>query len=101
MVPTRGADAALGATRSPSPRPPRATAPFVLDMATTTVAANKVKVYDLNGKPIPEGWVVDEAGGPSRTPRPPCEIIFERAGGGVTPLGGAEVTGGTRATGSA
>jgi LDH2 family malate/lactate/ureidoglycolate dehydrogenase len=30
-----------------------------------TVAANKVKVYDLNRKPLPEGWVVGERGGGS------------------------------------
>lgn len=55
--------------------------PFVLDIATSTVAANKVKVYDLNGKALPEGWVrtrqVDP--GPSghvltRPPRPPPHI---------------------------
>ncbi len=36
--------------------------PFVLDIATSTVAANKVKVHDLNGKALPEGWVADATG---------------------------------------
>ena len=31
-------------------------------MATTTVAAGKVKVYKLNHKPLPSGWVVDGDG---------------------------------------
>ena len=28
-------------------------------MATTTVAAGKVKVYKLNHQPLPRGWVLD------------------------------------------
>src|SRR3990167_387362 len=39
-------------------------APFELDMATTTVAAGKVKVYKLNHRPLPPGWVVDGSGQP-------------------------------------
>ena len=38
--------------------------PFVLDMATSTVAVGKVKVYGFHNKPIPEGWVADGEGKP-------------------------------------
>ena len=48
--------------------PAKRNRPFVLDMATSTVAANKVKVYDLNGKPLPGGWVTDGAGQGSPSP---------------------------------
>ena len=50
--------------RSRSRRRPGAIAPFELDMATTTVAAGKVKVYKLNHRPLPPGWVVDGGGQP-------------------------------------
>ena len=42
--------------------PTKRNPPFQLDMATTTVAAGKVKVYKLNHKPLPSGWVVDGDG---------------------------------------
>ena len=42
--------------------PARRNAPFQLDMATTTVAAGKVKVYKLNHRALPAGWVVDDEG---------------------------------------
>lgn len=35
---------------------------FLLDMATPVVAHGKVEVYDRRKKPMPMGWVVDEAG---------------------------------------
>jgi LDH2 family malate/lactate/ureidoglycolate dehydrogenase len=62
MVPTRGAMPMLGSNPLAFAAPMPGAPPVVLDIATTTVAANKVKVYELNGKPIPEGWVVDGAG---------------------------------------
>jgi LDH2 family malate/lactate/ureidoglycolate dehydrogenase len=71
----------------------------VLDISTTTVAANKVKVYDLNGKPVPEGWVVDEAGRPITDAAAAMDIIFNRPGGGLTPLGDGETTGGHKGYG--
>ena len=56
-------------------------------MATTTVAANKVKVYDLNGKELPPGWVLDAHGAPVRDAAR-RSTIRERDEGGLTPLGG-------------
>jgi len=68
LVPPRGAAPVLGtnplAFAAPAGRHP----PFVLDMSTTTVAANKVKVYHLNDRTMPEGWVVDDQGRPLRDP---------------------------------
>ena len=99
MVPTRGTLPLLGANPIAFAAPALRNRPFVLDISTTTVAANKVKVYDLNGKPIPEGWVVDEAGRPVTDSAEAMRIIFKEPGGGVTPLGGAEVTGGHKGYG--
>jgi LDH2 family malate/lactate/ureidoglycolate dehydrogenase len=99
MVPTRGTLPLLGANPIAFAAPALRNRPFVLDISSTTVAANKVKVYDLNGKPIPEGWVVDEAGRPITDSARAMQIIFQEPGGGVTPLGGAEVTGGHKGYG--
>jgi len=42
--------------------------PILLDMATSTVAGGKVVAAHAAGKPIPEGWVVDEEGLPTTDP---------------------------------
>jgi L-2-hydroxycarboxylate dehydrogenase (NAD+) len=36
--------------------------PVVLDMATTVAAYGKVKTYAQQGKPMPEGWMIDRQG---------------------------------------
>lgn len=61
---------------------------FILDMATTTVAANKVKVYDYYGKPLPDGWVLDADAQPVNDSAAAMEWIFKQALGGLSPLGG-------------
>src|SRR5213078_4037406 len=38
--------------------------PLVLDMATTVAAYGKVKVAAQQGKPMPEGWMIDREGNP-------------------------------------
>jgi L-2-hydroxycarboxylate dehydrogenase (NAD+) len=38
--------------------------PLVLDMATTVAAYGKVKVAAQQGKPLPEGWMIDREGRP-------------------------------------
>jgi uncharacterized oxidoreductase len=42
--------------------------PFVLDFATSAVAEGKLRVARSKGELIPEGLVVDSAGGPSQDP---------------------------------
>ena len=89
LVPTRARDKLLGTNPLAFAAPAARNRPFVLDMATTTVAVGKVKLAWLNGKPMPKGWVVDAAGRP--------ETDGARAFGdsqrfsenhGLTPLGG-------------
>ncbi|KAA2212012.1 Ldh family oxidoreductase [Teichococcus oryzae] len=99
MVPTRGTVPLLGSNPIAFAAPLADGPPFVLDMATTTVAANKVKVYELNGRPVPAGWVADEHGAPVTDPAEAMDVIFNRPGGGITPLGGAEATGGHKGYG--
>jgi LDH2 family malate/lactate/ureidoglycolate dehydrogenase len=39
--------------------------PFLLDMAPTIVARGKIRKAAREGRPIPEGWALDEAGRPT------------------------------------
>ncbi|MFC7340848.1 Ldh family oxidoreductase [Saccharopolyspora griseoalba] len=62
---------------------------FLLDIATTTAAVNKVKVHGYRGEPLPEGWVVDDAGEPVTDPVRGLRILRHEDAGGLTPLGGS------------
>ncbi|MCC7425874.1 MAG: Ldh family oxidoreductase [Alphaproteobacteria bacterium] len=88
MVPTRGAAPVLGTNPIAFAAPAARNRPFVLDMATTTVAGNKVKVYALKDKPLPVGWVVDRKGQPITDPHAAREAMGPKGGGGITPIGG-------------
>jgi LDH2 family malate/lactate/ureidoglycolate dehydrogenase len=90
-VPTRGAIPVLGTNPIAFAAPAKRHRDFLLDMATSSTAANKVKVYELNGKPVPAGWVLDGKGEPVTDATLAMDILFNRrahAGGGLTPLGG-------------
>lgn len=102
MVPTRATEPVLGTNpiAFAAPAGP-GHKPVVLDMATTTVAGNKVKVYHLNDKPIPEGWVQDEAGRPVTDSHIANDYVFKRKEGGITPVGGPESLGGHKGYGLA
>jgi len=89
VVPTRAAVPVLGTNPIAFAAPARRNRPFLLDMATSSVANNKIKVYELNGKKLPPGWVLDEHGTPVTDPAAALKIIYEqKGGGGQTPLGG-------------
>ena len=91
VVPTRSRLPVLGTNPIAFAAPTHRNRPFLLDMATASVANNKVKVHDLNGKPLPRGWVLDEHGDPVTDAAAALEIIYRRPkdqGGGLTPLGG-------------
>jgi LDH2 family malate/lactate/ureidoglycolate dehydrogenase len=88
LVPTHGAQAVLGtnpfAFAAPAGREP----PVILDIATTVVAANKVKVYALQGKDVPAGWVVDGTGASVTDSQEAFRLLFEKFQGGLAPIGG-------------
>lgn len=94
--PTRSSRHVLGtnpiAVAAPSSEP---SDPFVLDMATTTVALGKVEIRDREGRQCPPGWGADKAGHPTTDPK---EILN---GGGLLYLGGEEDTGGYKGFGLA
>jgi LDH2 family malate/lactate/ureidoglycolate dehydrogenase len=89
VVPTRAAVPVLGTNPIAFAAPARRNRPFLLDMATSSVANNKIKVYELNGKRLPAGWVLDGQGQPITEPAEALEVVYsKKKGGGQTPLGG-------------
>jgi len=61
-VPTFGSQRILGTNPICVAIPSAGKVPFLLDMATTTVAHGKVEVYERRDKDMPLGWCVDEKG---------------------------------------
>jgi LDH2 family malate/lactate/ureidoglycolate dehydrogenase len=100
VVPTRAKVPVLGTNPLAFAAPAKRNAPFLLDIATSAAANNKIKVYGLNGKQIPAGWVFDDQGNPVRDPEAALEILYKTKKGGLTPLGGTRRCRATRATGS-
>src|SRR6058998_1714877 len=87
MVPTFGAEPVMGTNPLAFAAPAKRNPPFELDMATTTVAAGKVRVYKLNHTPLPAGWVVDGDGKTVTDSAKGFQHVTSRDGG-ITPLGG-------------
>ncbi|MBI2166271.1 MAG: Ldh family oxidoreductase [Chloroflexi bacterium] len=56
--------------------------PVFIDMATSAVAANKIRLYEARGQPLPQGWIMDQDGRPSTDPKD----FFQ--GGALLPVGG-------------
>ena len=88
VLPTRSAVPVLGTNPIAFAAPTRRNTPFLLDMSTSTVAQNKVKVYDFQGRPLPAGWVLDEAGQPVTDSALAMDLVTVRYTGGITALGG-------------
>lgn len=102
MVPTRGRIPVLGTNPIAFSAPAKRNRPFTLDMATTTSAANKVKIYDLNDKKLPDGWVTDGDGNTVTDARKAMAMMHDGSkSGGLTPVGGSESTAGYKGYGLA
>ncbi len=56
--------------------------PFVMDMATTTVANGKLEVLQRKGEDAPQGWAQDKDGHPT------TDAFALKKGGAMLPLGG-------------
>ncbi|MBM3564508.1 MAG: Ldh family oxidoreductase [Alphaproteobacteria bacterium] len=87
IVPTFGAEPMFGTNPIAFAAPTRRNRPFVLDMATSTAAIGKFKMALMHGKPVPEGWAVDEDGGPLTDPARALALRL------LTPLGGSRELG--------
>jgi LDH2 family malate/lactate/ureidoglycolate dehydrogenase len=88
VLPTRASTKVFGTNPIAFAVPARRNPPFLLDMATSTVAANKVRIYEFKGKPLPDGWVLDENGHSVRDAAAARPYIWEGSKGGLTPIGG-------------
>jgi LDH2 family malate/lactate/ureidoglycolate dehydrogenase len=93
MAPTFGRKAMLGTNPISFAAPAGRHAPFVLDMATTTVAVGKIRVASRRNAPIPAGWAVDDRGRPTTDP---AVALKHRL---LTPVGGGSETGGHKGYG--
>jgi LDH2 family malate/lactate/ureidoglycolate dehydrogenase len=83
VAPTFGAQARLGTDPIAFAAPGKPGEPFLLDMATTTVAAGKIRNKANEKLPTPLGWLVTADGQPSTDP------LEVSKGGFMTPLGGS------------
>ncbi|MSQ27229.1 MAG: Ldh family oxidoreductase [Dehalococcoidia bacterium] len=82
MPPTYGSEARLGTNPIALAAPAADGQNFVLDMATTTVAAGKFEVALRKGARVPKGWGGDDQGVPTDDPK------LARYGRHYSPLGG-------------
>jgi LDH2 family malate/lactate/ureidoglycolate dehydrogenase len=84
VAPTFGKQARLGTDPWSFAAPSADGVPFLLDMATTTVAAGRIRNKANEGLPTPDGWVLDRDGRPSNDP-----LVAKEKGGFLTSLGGS------------
>lgn len=84
VAPTFGKEAKLGTDPWSFAAPSAGGKPFLLDMATTTVAAGRIRNKANEGLQCPPGWVLDSEGGPSTDP-----LVAKEKGGFLTSLGGS------------
>lgn len=84
VAPFGGREARLGTNPISIAVPSDLEAPFLLDMATSAVAAGKINLAVARGDQIPEGWLVDAEGRSTTDPR------HYHEGGALLPLGGTE-----------
>ncbi len=96
MRPLHGAHPRLGTNPIAFGAPAGKERPFLLDMATTTVASGKLSLARRLGVPIPEGWAVDSQGVPIT--EPPAQRSEAWA---QTPLGNTLEQGGHKGYGLA
>ncbi len=81
VVPTYGKRALLGTNPLSVAAPAGRERPFILDMATSVVAAGKVEIAVRTGQMIPDGWLVDPEGRPTVDPH----ALWN--GGALLPIG--------------
>lgn len=84
VAPTFGKQAKLGTDPWSFAAPTTDGRPFLLDMATTTVAAGRIRNKANEGLACPPGWVLDKDGLPSTDP-----LVAREKGGFLTSLGGS------------
>ena len=85
VAPFRGGDARFSTNPVCIGLPPTERQPAVLlDMATSAVAMGKIRVAKNEGKPAPEGTLIDSTGQPTRDP----DVMYSEPQGAMLPFGG-------------
>lgn len=59
--------------------------PVVADFSTSVAPEGKIRFYRNEGKPVPDGWILDSAGRPTNDPA----AFYGPPRGGILPLGGS------------
>ena len=95
IVPTFGREPRMGTNPIALAAPASRNRPFLLDMATSTIAIGKLKLAMRTGKRLPEGWALDRAGQPQHDPE---QALADKL---MTPLGGSREMGGHKGYGLA
>lgn len=68
VAPTGGARPLLGTNPLAFGWPRPSGLPYVFDFATSVAARGEIELLRRAGKPVPEGWAIDEAGQPTGDP---------------------------------
>lgn len=84
IAPFGGIDGRLSTNPIAFAAPRRDADPVMLDMTTSVVAEGKIRLAINQGKPVPEGWIIDHHGRPTTDPR----AFKEDPPGAILPLGG-------------
>lgn len=87
VVPPGAKDPVLGTNPLAYGVPRENAVPIVFDIATSTAAGNRIRVFKYQNKPVPEGWIVDGQGKSVTDASTAEDIVYGRARGGITPLG--------------
>lgn len=82
VVPFGGAQPVLCTNPIAAGVPAGSCPPFIMDFATSVVAAGKIELGAYKDAAIPEGWALDSEGQPART----AQAFLK--GGGLLPFGG-------------
>ncbi|MBV8168802.1 MAG: Ldh family oxidoreductase [Alphaproteobacteria bacterium] len=94
-VPTFGAEPRFGTNPLAFAAPAGRNRPFLLDMATSTVAIGKLVLAARAEKPLPVGWALDKDGKPLTDAKQARDIRY------LTPVGGSRELGGHKGYGLA
>lgn len=89
VAPHGGSDRRLSANPVAAGAPNPGGAPFVLDIATSTIAEGKIQVARNKGEVLPEGAVLDGSGRPTTDPA----AFYGPPAGAILPFGGHKGSG--------
>lgn len=99
VVPTHGAEPVLGTNPIALAAPAGHNPAPVLDIATSVVAINKVKVYAYKEHELPAGWVIDGEGRSVTNAAEALAVLQQQPDGGINPFGGTREMGGHKGYG--